>query len=111
LDCRRGRNMAVNASTVSRFVNHPAGPKTIHFWAPLFKWGLVVAGISDLGRPADQLSLSQSASLCVTGLIWARYSTQIVPVNWSLFAVNAFLGMTGAVQCARFYLNSRHRDL
>jgi hypothetical protein len=24
---------------------HPAGPKTIHFWAPMMKWGLVGAGI------------------------------------------------------------------
>ena len=25
-------------SLFTRFLNSPAGPKTIHFWAPTFKW-------------------------------------------------------------------------
>jgi hypothetical protein len=65
-------------SLLSRFINSPAGPKTIHFWAPTMKWvnitwisyhsllknhlkqGLVIAGLSDSQKPADQLSLSQN---------------------------------------------------
>jgi hypothetical protein len=89
------------SSTFRAFLNHPAGPKTIHFWAPIFKWGLVVAGINDFKRPASQLSLRQSGSLSLTGFVWARYSTQIIPVNWSLFAVNFFLGITGLIQVGR----------
>ncbi len=89
------------SSAFRAFLDHPAGPKTIHFWAPLFKWGLVIAGINDLKRPASQLSLSQSTSLSMTGFVWARYSTQITPLNWSLFAVNFFLGVTGLVQVGR----------
>lgn len=94
------------------FWNHPAGPKTIHFWAPLFKWGLVIAGISDFSRPASQLSFAQSTSLSLTGFIWSRYSTQIIPVNWSLFTVNFFLGITGMVQTSRvlMYRYSNHHD-
>ncbi|KAJ8377521.1 hypothetical protein AAFF_G00259480 [Aldrovandia affinis] len=38
------------------FYNHPAGPKTVFFWAPMFKWGLVMAGLADMTRPADKLS-------------------------------------------------------
>lgn len=30
------------------------------FWAPLMKWCLVAAGLKDLGRPADKLSVSQN---------------------------------------------------
>ena len=26
--------------------NHPAGPKTIHFWAPTFKWAISIANIA-----------------------------------------------------------------
>lgn len=37
------------------------GPKTIHFWAPAMKWGLVIAGISDINRPAEQISVFQSS--------------------------------------------------
>lgn len=63
-----------------------------------------MAGISDLKRPASQLSLYQSSSLSLTGFIWARYSTQITPVNMSLFVVNFFLGCTGLVQATRICL-------
>jgi hypothetical protein len=68
--------------------NHPAGPKTIFFWAPAMKWGLVIAGLGDLQRPADKLSLPQTFALAMTGMIWSRYSLVITPKNWSLFGVN-----------------------
>ena len=61
------------------FWNHPAGPKTVFFWAPTFKWGLVIAGISDLTRPADKLSLPQTVALASSGFIWSRYSLVIIP--------------------------------
>ncbi|XP_060944546.1 mitochondrial pyruvate carrier 2b [Limanda limanda] len=83
--------------------NHPAGPKTIFFWAPVFKWGLVGAGFADMTRPADKLSKSQSAVLTATGLIWSRYSLVIIPKNWFLFAVNFFVGGAGASQLWRIW--------
>nr|ACQ58713.1 Brain protein 44 [Anoplopoma fimbria] len=83
--------------------NHPAGPKTVFFWAPVFKWGLVGAGLADMTRPADKLSLSQSAVLTATGLIWSRYSLVIIPKNWNLFCVNFFVGSAGASQLYRIW--------
>ncbi|XP_014234794.1 mitochondrial pyruvate carrier 4-like [Trichogramma pretiosum] len=80
---------------------HPAGPQTIFFWAPAFKWGLVLAGLSDLQRPAEQLSISQSAALGLTGTIWTRYSLAITPKNWSLFSVNLFVAFTAIYQISR----------
>ncbi|XP_055355726.1 mitochondrial pyruvate carrier 2-like [Paramacrobiotus metropolitanus] len=82
---------------------HPAGPKTIHFWAPLGKWALVVAGLADAARPAEKLSLNQSLALTATGLIWSRYSLVIIPKNWSLFAVNMFVAATGISQLYRIW--------
>ncbi|CAK8690266.1 uncharacterized protein LOC143449256 [Clavelina lepadiformis] len=81
--------------------NHPAGPKTIHFWCPVCKWGLVFTGMSDFARPASALSLNQSLSLGVTGSIWARYCLVIIPKNYFLCSCNVFLGLTGLVQTAR----------
>lgn len=81
--------------------NHPAGPKTIHFWCPIVKWGLVFAGMSDLVRPASTLSLNQSLSLGVTGIIWTRYCFVIIPRNYFLASCNLFLGLTGITQTAR----------
>ena len=40
-------------------------------------------------------------ALAVTGIIWSRYSTQIVPVNYSLLAVNACVAGTALVQLSR----------
>ncbi|CAK1545450.1 unnamed protein product [Leptosia nina] len=82
---------------------HEAGPKTIFFWAPAFKWGLVMAGLGDLQRPVETLSIPQSASLAATGIIWSRYSLVIIPKNYSLFAVNVFVAFTSLYQIGRAF--------
>lgn len=46
--------------------------RTIFFWAPMAKWALVIAGLKDLQRPADKLSLNQNLALAATGFIWVR---------------------------------------
>jgi len=65
------------------------------------KWCLVAAGIKDLNRPAEKLSLSQNLALTATGFIWVRYSFVITPVNYSLAAVNFFVGLSGLTQLGR----------
>jgi len=82
---------------------HPAGPKTVFFWAPAFKWSLVIAGLGDIARPAEKLSGKQSTSLAATGTIWSRYSLVIIPKNWALFSVNVFVALTGFYQLGRIY--------
>jgi len=98
-------------NVASRFVpkrleplwQHEAGPKTVFFWAPCFKWGLVIAGLGDLQRPAEKLSASQSGALAATGVIWSRYSLVITPKNWNLFSVNVFVAATGLYQLYRIF--------
>ncbi|KAJ7209570.1 UPF0041-domain-containing protein [Mycena pura] len=89
------------ASKFSGFMNHPAGPKTVFFWAPMMKWCLVGAGLKDMTRPAEKLSVSQNVALAATGFIWVRYSFVIIPVNYSLAAVNFFVGLSGLTQLGR----------
>ncbi|KAK4219078.1 hypothetical protein QBC37DRAFT_411208 [Rhypophila decipiens] len=84
-----------------RMWNSPVGFKTVHFWAPVMKWALVLAGIADFARPAEKLSLTQNAALTATGLIWTRWCLIIKPKNYLLAAVNFFLGMVGIVQVSR----------
>ncbi|TFK82347.1 UPF0041-domain-containing protein [Polyporus arcularius HHB13444] len=98
-----GAAASAGASKFQSFMNHPAGPKTVFFWAPLMKWCLVAAGLKDLSRPAEKLSVSQNLALTATGFIWVRYSLVITPVNYSLAAVNFFVGTTGLGQLARIY--------
>jgi mitochondrial pyruvate carrier 2 len=70
------------AQKLNSLWNHPAGPKTsfffqfltiVFFWAPMMKWSLVIAGIADLKKPAEDISTAQTSALTATGLIWARF--------------------------------------
>jgi len=74
------------------------------------KWCLVAAGVKDLGRPADKLSVSQNLALAATGVIWVRYSFVIKPVNYSLAAVNLFVGCTGIGQLVRIANHRRSQQ-
>nr|BAN64800.1 conserved hypothetical protein [Babesia bovis] len=83
------------------FIVHPAGPMTIHFYAPTFKWGISIANLSDISRPTDKISLPQQLAVSCTGVIWSRYSMVINPVNYNLLAVNAAMALTGLYQISR----------
>jgi len=98
-----GAATTAGVSKFQKFMNHPAGPKTVFFWAPIMKWCLVAAGLKDLSRPAEKLSVSQNVALAATGFIWVRYSLVITPVNYSLAAVNFFVGSTGMSQLYRIW--------
>ncbi|KAI9224970.1 mitochondrial pyruvate carrier [Blastocladiella britannica] len=94
------------AASFAQFLNHPAGPKTIHFWAPAAKWALVIAGLSDINRPVEKISATQTTALAATGVIWSRYATQIVPLNYNLMSVNIFVAGTNLYQLYRI---AQHR--
>lgn len=89
------------ATKVAAIWNHPAGPKTIHFWAPTFKWGISIANIADFEKPAENISYPQQLAVTATGLIWSRYSMVIKPKNWNLFSVNVAMATTGIYQLSR----------
>eukprot|EP00897_Mesotaenium_endlicherianum_P007659 jgi/Mesen1/6921/ME000358S06246 len=89
------------ASSAKAFWNHPAGPKTIHFWAPTFKWGISIANIADFQKPPEKVSYPQQIAVTATGIIWSRYSTVITPKNYNLLAVNIFMAGTGMYQLSR----------
>jgi mitochondrial pyruvate carrier 2 len=65
------------------------------------KWGLVIAGISDLARPAELLSVEQTAAIGSTGFIYSRFSMVIVPKNYTLLSVNVFVAITQSIQMLR----------
>ncbi|XP_032522440.1 probable mitochondrial pyruvate carrier 2 isoform X1 [Danaus plexippus] len=82
---------------------HAAGPKTIFFWAPAFKWALVLTSIDEFRRPLEKVSPTQSATLAATGLIWTRYCLVIKPINYALSLCNFSLGVANGVQFLRAY--------
>lgn len=91
------------------FLNGPAGPKTIFFWAPTFKWGISIANLSDLSRDPDQVSTPMQCAVTATGVIWSKYSLDITPKNYNLLAVNAFMACTGVIQLYRKYQHAQKK--
>eukprot|EP00891_Asterochloris_glomerata_P009423 jgi/Astpho2/9423/Aster-01684 len=96
---------------------HPAGPYRggSLFWAPTVKWGISLANIADFSKPTEQISYPQQLAVLATGLIWSRFATQIIPVNYNLLAVNATMACTGIYQIQRKVANeglpgSSHED-
>ncbi|CAH0553873.1 unnamed protein product [Brassicogethes aeneus] len=75
-------------------LKHLIGLKTIFFWAPVCKWIIVMASITDiLDRPPEIISIPQSSVLAITGCIWMRYSLVVIPKNWMLFSVNCAMSL------------------
>ena len=93
------RNGAYSPSSFSQPRPPPTQPQ--HSRAPTFKWGITFANIADFSRPAETISTPQQCAVTATGVIWSRFATQIVPVNYNLLTVNAFMAMTGMYQLSR----------
>ncbi|KAK5065200.1 hypothetical protein LTR84_001037 [Exophiala bonariae] len=91
-------------SLFQRLWTSEVGIKTVHFWAPVMKWGVVIAGASDFLRPAEKLSLTQNLALMATGSIWTRWCFIIKPQNMLLAAVNFCLFLVGTTQVTRILL-------
>jgi hypothetical protein len=93
-----------NNASLKGLLEHPAGPFTIHFWAPTAKWLISAANIADVNRPVEKMSLPQQTAVSVTGIIWARYSLVVVPINYNLMAVNAVMACTGLFHLFVFFV-------
>eukprot|EP00227_Mantoniella_beaufortii_P020194 CAMPEP_0197576788 /NCGR_PEP_ID=MMETSP1326-20131121/1673_1 /TAXON_ID=1155430 /ORGANISM="Genus nov. species nov., Strain RCC2288" /LENGTH=111 /DNA_ID=CAMNT_0043139759 /DNA_START=453 /DNA_END=784 /DNA_ORIENTATION=- len=93
--------MQAAAAAATAFWNHPAGPQTIFFWAPTMKWGITAANIKDFKRPPELVSLPQQCAVAATGIIWTKYSLDIVPKNYNLMSVNIVMAATGLYQLYR----------
>ncbi|KAF4628380.1 hypothetical protein G7Y89_g9776 [Cudoniella acicularis] len=91
-------------SWFKRMWDSPIGLKTVHFWAPVMKWAIVLAGVADFARPAEKLSLTQNAALTATGMIWTRWCLIIKPRNVLLASVNFMLGIVGIIQVSRILI-------
>ena len=94
-----------NNPSIGSLIGSPAGPFTIHFWAPTFKWCITIANIADLSKPVELVSTPQQCAVTLTGLIWSRYSFVITPVNYTLFSVNIFMAGSGLAQLYRVWVS------
>lgn len=101
---------AAAGSKFQRFLQSETGPKTVHFWAPVMKWSLVIAGINDINRPVEKISGTQQMALFATGVIWTRWAGFVIrPRNALLASVNFFLGGVAGFQLFRIVDYRRHQ--
>ena len=81
----------VGLGALSEFAASPAGPFTVHFWAPMSKWMISGTSFMELDRPTDKISIAQYTALTLTGFFFSRYSLLVSPVNYTLCSVNIAL--------------------
>lgn len=82
---------ALSGGPLASLVEAPAGPFTVHFWAPMSKWLISGASFLDLYRPTDRISLPQYSALTLTGFFFTRYALLVRPPNLLLCSVNIAL--------------------
>lgn len=80
-----------NLGVLSKVAESPAGPFTVHFWAPMSKWFISGASFMELYRPTDKISLPQYTALTMTGFFFSRYALLVTPINYTLCSVNIAL--------------------
>lgn len=88
-------------SGIRNLLLHPAGPFTIFFWAPTFKWMITFANIGDFKKPAELISPYQQAVIGLSGLIWTRYGFVVIPRNMNFSLVNFVMACTAIYQLYR----------
>ncbi|KZP18508.1 UPF0041-domain-containing protein [Athelia psychrophila] len=78
-----GAASSAAGSKLTAFMNHPAGPKTVFFWGPMMKWGLVAAGLKDLQRPAEKLSVPQNLGAAYLSTLFSLRNRTLVATDWA----------------------------
>lgn len=73
------------------------GPNdAVHFWAPTFKWGISLANIADINRPADKISLPQQ---CGEHLLEQRRSVGVERTSVASCHFHAYTFRCSCINC------------
>ncbi|XP_062196588.1 mitochondrial pyruvate carrier 4 isoform X1 [Phragmites australis] len=87
------------SSKLQAFWNHPAGPKTIHFWAPTFKWGISIANIADFAKPPEKISYPQQVGMYKIPTQWDPCISDYMAISLQCIACFFFFIWCAAVAC------------
>ncbi|TYH99565.1 hypothetical protein ES332_A11G075200v1 [Gossypium tomentosum] len=71
------------------FVNSPIGPKTTHFWGPVFNWSLPIAAFLDTKKPPEVISGNMTAVMCGYSALFMRFAWVVQPRNLHLLVCHA----------------------
>ena len=90
------------ASALSAFWNSPVGPKTVHFWGPAANWGIVLAAMADMRKPAENISPNMTAVMIVYSALFMRFAWMVTPRNYLLLACHSTNEAAQLVQMGRY---------
>ena len=65
------------------------------------KWFITLVNIGDIYTPVERVNSFQQVAMCTSGFVWARYCTQISPVNYGLMAANFMMAVIACYQLYR----------
>ncbi|KAI9177753.1 hypothetical protein LWI28_018860 [Acer negundo] len=68
------------------FWNSPIGPKTTHFWGPVFGWSIPLAAVADTQKPPEMISGNMTGVMCVYSALFMRFAWMVQPRNLHLLA-------------------------
>ncbi|XP_022740476.1 mitochondrial pyruvate carrier 1-like isoform X5 [Durio zibethinus] len=71
------------------FWNSPIGPKTTHFWGPLFNWSIPIAALVDTKKPPEMISGNMTAVMCGYSALFMRFAWMVQPRNLHLLVCHA----------------------
>jgi hypothetical protein len=77
------------ASTFVAWAKGPTGLATVHAWGPIANWGIVLAAIADMNKPAEMISFNMTAVMCGYSALFMRFAWMVRPRNYLLLACHA----------------------
>ena len=75
--------------------------KLVYFYCNTIKWFITLTNAVDILTPVERISTFQQSAMLGTGLVWARWSTQIIPINYGLMGANIAMASIATIQLYR----------
>ena len=84
------------------WANGPTGLRTVHAWGPIANWGIVLAAIADMNKPAELISPNMTGVMIVYSGLFMRFAWMVRPRNYLLLACHATNECAQLIQMGRW---------
>ncbi|KAK8687930.1 hypothetical protein V6N13_086720 [Hibiscus sabdariffa] len=91
------------------FMKSPIGPKTTHFWGPVFNWSLPIAAFVDTKKPPEMISGNMTAVMCGYSALFMRFAWMVQPRNLHLLVCHAANETVQLYQLSR-WINAQQKS-
>ncbi|XP_039011575.1 mitochondrial pyruvate carrier 1-like [Hibiscus syriacus] len=91
------------------FLKSPIGPKTTHFWGPVFNWSLPIAAFVDTKKPPYMISGHMTAVMSGYSALFMRFAWMVQPRNIHLLVCHASNETVQLYQLSR-WINAQQKS-